>query len=298
MKFELRHLRYFAAVAEELHFSRAAKRLNIAQPALSRTIANLEEQLGVRLLERSNRKVQLTVAGKVFLEGSQDMLACAEGLAIQTQKASKGEAGELIIGYTDFAINGSLPEILKVFRQHYPQITVEPIHGVTAQQLDKLKAGKIDIGFITGPIDVPDFSQKVVQKDKFVVVFYESHPLADKEHIFLKDLSDESFVLGSTEHWHHFNDHLSRVCRLHGFTPKVIQRAYNSEGIFGLVACEMGITIHLECASNYLRKGLIVRPISDLEYKVQTAALWKHDDRSPARTVFANFIQQQAQIIL
>ncbi|WP_282608153.1 LysR family transcriptional regulator [Pelagibius sp. Alg239-R121] len=294
MRFGIRHIRHFTAVAEELHFRRAAERLNMAQPALSRSIKHLEGQIGVQLLERTNRSVSLTKAGEVFLEGCHSMLANMEGAVTQARKASIGEIGHLVIGYTDFAISGALPQILQDFRQRYPGITVEPIHHVTMRQLEGLESEKLDFGFITGPFDRPGYHGVVVQDDAYVVIFYEGHPLAKKKSVTLSELADEPFVLGSPNDWQHFHDHLNRHCRAAGFVPKMVQQAYNSEGIFGLIACEMGITVHTECAYNYVRKGLVVRPIRGLDETLKTMAVWKDNERSPARRVFADFLLEQA----
>ena len=294
MRFGIRHIRHFTAVAEELHFRRAAERLNMAQPALSRSIKHLEGQIGLQLLERTNRSVSLTKAGEVFLDGCRRMLDTMEGAVLQARKASIGEVGHLVIGYTDFAISGALPQILQDFRQRFPGITVEPIHNVTMRQLEGLESGRLDFGFITGPFERPGYRSVAVQDDAYVAILYEGHPLAKKPEIALAELADEPFVLGSPQDWQHFHDHLNRLCRAAGFVPKMVQQAYNSEGIFGLISCEMGITVHTECAYNYVRKGLAVRPISGLDETLTTLAVWQDNEISPARKVFADFLLEQA----
>ena len=293
MNFGLRHIRYFAAVAEELHFRRAAERLNVAQPALSRSIKHLEAQLGVQLLDRSNRRVRLTHVGEVFLAGCRDVLDAMEGAIARTNKATTGELGHLVVGYTDFAICGELPAILRDFHERHPDITMEPVHGFTSGQLERLKTGKLDFGFLTGPIHHPEFASVTVQNDPFVAVLYDNHPLADRNGVDLRELAGEPFVLGNPSGWQHFNDHLFRICHHAGFAPEIAQHAFNSEGIFGLIACEMGITIHTTCAENILRKGLVLQPIRNVDATLPTIAVWRNSGVTLTQQLFAEFLVER-----
>lgn len=152
MAIDLSHFRYFVAVAEELHFHRAAKRLGVAQPALSRTIKNLENALGVTLLERSIRIVALSNAGKSFLIGCRESLGYPEKIIEDAQRIHQGNIGTLRIGYTDFAMNGRLPSLLKAFRDQTPDIALLSTHSVTSEQLNQLEEGTIDFGFATGTV--------------------------------------------------------------------------------------------------------------------------------------------------
>lgn len=290
INFTLRHIRYFCAVAEQLHFRRAAEQMHIAQPAISRAIAQLERELGVQLFERNNRKVVLTIAGSVFLESCHRIQKSIQESVVKVRKAESGNFGQIVVGYTDFAIMGNLPQILKTFRQQHPDVSVTSLHSVTASQLEDVANDKIDIGFVTGPLAIPDFHFKTVQEDKFVVVLYHNHPLASQETISLAQLKNERFILGNTNYWQHYHDHLYRICRRTGFTMNVVQHAYNSEAIFGLVACEMGITIHASCASNYIRKGLVIRNIDDITDTLPTQAVWKKNAKSPVTKVFAQLL--------
>ena len=260
---------------------------------MSRSIKHLETQLGVQLLERSNRRVRLTHAGTVFFAGCQDVLDTMEGVIARTKKATTGEIGHLVVGYTDFAICGELPAIIRDFHEQYPDISIEPEHGFTSGQLEKLKTGKLDFGFVTGPINHSDFASTTVQDDPFVAVLYDNHPLATKQAVDLNELAGEPFVLGSPSGWQHYNDHLFRICRRAGFVPEVANYAFNSEGIFGLVACEMGITIHTTCAENILRKGLVLRPIKDLIATLPTIAVWRKADVTSTQKLFAEFLVER-----
>ena len=178
----------------------------------------------------------------------------------------------------------------------YPDISVEPVHGFTGAQLHDLESEKLDFGFITGPFERPGYRSVTVQRDSFVAVFYENHPLAKKESIQLSELAEEQFILGSEAAWKHYHDHLFRICRGAGFVPDIVQQAFNIEGVFGLVACEMGITIQVTSVYNYLRKGLVVRPINGIKDIVPTMAVWKHRCELSTQQTFAKFLLDRTTI--
>ncbi len=279
-------MRYFTAVAEELNFRRAAERLRVAQPAISRAIRELENDLDTRLLERSNRRVELTDAGQVFLEGCRRVAGEIEALIEDTVRARDGEIGHVRIGYTDFAINGALPAVLQDFRARFPEVSVDLVHMVTATQLDALRRGEIEVGFVTGPIAEPGLERLVVQNEQLVVVLPEAHPLARLPAVPLAKLAGEPFVTGQAAHWQHFLSHMVRICHGAGFEPRIVQEAYNSEGIFGLVAANMGVSLHVEGAHNHIRRGVAIRPLSDCDERVPTEAIWRADKPSTARERF------------
>ena len=288
---EVRQMRYFVAVAEELSFRRAGERLNLAQPALSRAIRQLEESLGTRLLERTSRRVELTDTGRVFLEGCRRSLGSVEKMLDDTRRVHAGEIGQLAIGYTDFAISGVLPEIMQAFRQRFPDITVDLAHMVTARQLEALARGDIQVGFMTGPVAEPGLEHVVVQNERLVVILSDNHPLAARAAIPIVRLAGEPFVMGQAAHWGHFLSHVTMVCQTAGFTPRVVQEAYNSEGIFGLIAADMGLTLHTECAVNYHRRGLTIRPLRGNDHRVPTAAAWRAARDSQALRHFIGFLE-------
>ena len=292
MRYELRHLRYFIAVAEELHFRRAATRLNIAQPALSRAIRHLEAEMGVRLFERSNRQVALTPAGALLLESAREILSGLETAVLRARKAEAGEIGTITVSYTDFGISGALPPIIQRFRERYPDITVEMTHGFTYHQLEEIESHRLDFGFLTGPVARPDFGTVTVQTDRFVAVLHEGHPLAREAEIELRDLAGEPFILGAADTWKHYLDHLYRLCRSAGFEPRIVQTAFNSEGIFGLIACRMGITLYASCAENYIRKELVVRPLKDCDETIPTLAVWNKASVTPIKQRFIEMLAE------
>ncbi|MGQ7247942.1 LysR substrate-binding domain-containing protein [Halomonas sp. V046] len=286
MRIDLRHLRAYVAVAELLHFRRAAERLNVAQPALSRTIVQLEDAIGEALLMRNNRQVQLTVPGEVFLEECYVILRQVDDAVTRTQRAGRGEIGRLSVGYTDFAITGGLPKILEGFRLLYPDVQFDMHFGSTAQQLQELTEDRLDIGFITGPNLTPGIMSLPIQEDRFIAVVSERHRLAGRSSIALAELATEPFILGNRDMWQHFRRRLDALCVEAGFLPRVAQEAFNSEGVFGFVASDFGVTVHLECAHNYVRKGVRLLPLEDVNASLVTEVAWKDQPLSAVQEAF------------
>ncbi|MGK8234613.1 LysR family transcriptional regulator [Roseovarius sp. MS2] len=292
MKIGLRHIRYFLVLAEDLNFRRASEHLHISQPALTRTIQHLEAELQVTLFDRSQNFVRLTDAGRAFREGGQRVLNGVEATIDLTRRVSIGEAGALRVGYTDFAIADALPELLKQFHQRHPGITVRPHHGVTAAQLQQLRDDKLDIGFVTGPVRQPGFRSRVVQTDRPICIVPEGHRLASRSSVELADLADEDFVHGPTEAWAHFYDYLFPHCRKAGFQPRIVQEAFNSVGILGLVSCGMGITILTESIYDFATGGLVPLPISDIDDVMVTEAVWASENLRLPTQHFVDFLEQ------
>lgn len=291
MRPDLRLISYFVATAEELHFRRAAERLGIAQPALSRAIQALEAELDVRLFVRSNRKVRITDAGRIFLDHAREVLGALDRGLEDVRRTKDGRAGFLSLGYTDFSIVGALPEILKQFRERQPGIRLNISHGVTLAQLQRLKEGALDVGFVTGPINQEGLDQRIIQSEAFVCVCSDTHPLAKRQSVTLADLEHEDFVHGWSDDWSHFYDYLMPICRRAGFTPRIVQEASNTAGILGLVSCGMGLTILTDKVHSGLPKGLAVLPIDDVTERLLTIALWRRDQRSEPAQNFIRFLR-------
>lgn len=293
MRVELRHVRHFLAVADTLHFRRAAAQLNLAQPALSRSIRNLEAEIGVVLFHRSKRSVELTPAGQVLSREWRGVLEKIERGAHRACDAARGEIGTIRIAYTDFAIAGELPRLIQAYAQRVPEVEIDTRHAVTWRQIATLEEGEIDVGFLTGPIDHPDFETVLVQQERCVLVVPKDHPLARRTEVYLSDLAAEPFILGDEKDWRNFHAYVHSECRRAGFEPRVVQRAYNSVGIFGLVASGMGITLHSETARNALHPDLVVRPVADFRPVIPTVAAWRRSIDAPAVRTFVAFLRQR-----
>ena len=286
MRIELRHLYAFVAVADSLHFRRAAERLNVAQPALSRTIVQLEDAIGEALFVRNNRQVRLTDPGRIMLEESRQILRQIDDAVLKTQRAGRGELGRLAIGYTDFAITGELPALLDDFRRQNPDIHFDLSFGSTAQQLDDLTEGRLDFGFVTGPVLTPGLRSRPIQRDRFIAAVGDNHPLAGRKSIRLEELAREPFILGARSMWLHFRQMLEQICRQAGFEPHVAQETFNSETMFAFVACDFGVTVHLECATNYVRKGVTLLPLEGVKECLVTEVAWREDGVTAVQQAF------------
>lgn len=286
MRLDLRHMRCFVVVAEELHFRRAAERLGIAQPALSRTIRDLENDLGAPLFERSNRFVRLTKAGAAFWESCVSILNAVDHAAENTKRVSEGHVGSLRIAYTDLAIVGPLPKMLKDLSALYPDVAFQFRNDVSINQVRHLEDDLLDIGFVTGPFSAVGYEKLVICKEKFVCIVYEGHPLAQRDTICISDIADEDFVHGTAKEWEMFYSHFNPLCHRHGFSPRIIQEAQTSIGILGLVAAGVGITVLTENVCRSLPQGTKLIPISDVQTPFETVAVWKTNKMDNAKRKF------------
>jgi DNA-binding transcriptional LysR family regulator len=279
----IQQLRYFLVLGDELHFRRAAARLHLSQPALSRAVQQLEAALGFPLFERNNRNVALTPAGAVYLDGCRSMLATLDATGDRARRASRGQIGEVRIGYTDIAVAGILPNVVRSFRSAFPDVTIAANHGCSQAQIDDLDADRLDVGFLTGPWSQPGYETWTVQTDSLVAVLPERHRLAAKPLLSLADFAEEPFVKGEPRFWAHFDAHLSALCAVAGFQPSVAQHASNNEAILGLVACGIGVSIQAETIRTSLRNGVVMRDIAGCAAEIPTIAAWRNGSATPAK---------------
>lgn len=277
MPVELRHLRAFHVVATELNFRRAAERLNIAQPALTRIIKDLEHMLSVTLLERTTRVVDLTEAGHWLLKETKAPLDHLDQAMHRARRIQIGAAGELRVGFTDFAINGLLPEIIREFRSTAPEVDVILKDSNSMAMIDQVLEGDLDIAFVTDPYKHKHLDSIVTRKERLVAVLPETHRLASKEIISVTDLASEPFVLGRIETWRSFHRLLREFCLPHGFDLMVVQHAVHSDGIMALVAAEVGVTLYVDAEWLHGRPGIIVKKIREPTPTITTQAIWRRD---------------------
>ncbi|WP_300064472.1 LysR family transcriptional regulator [uncultured Roseobacter sp.] len=287
-----RRLRYFDKVAETLNFRRAARSLGITQPALSRAIALLEAELGVRLLERTKTGTTLTPAGKVFHAECGRVFAALNHAAEEAQRVARGEIGSLAIGYTDTAIAGAIPDIIETFRQEMPNVGIR-LHQVnTSAQLTMLHNGQLDIGLATGPVDQSVFSAITVQRERLVAILPNGHRLSGRNAIAVEDLTDEPFVLGDPIDWRVYNRHLHELCEKAGFSPRVIQTAPEAQAIIGLVRCGLGVTIMPACHAKMSNGHITSIPLADEIAPMVTEAVWIETRDHPALSRFCGHLEK------
>lgn len=281
-------IRYFMAVAEELHFRRASERLHVAQPAVSRAIRQLEAQLGVALLKRNNRNVALTAGGKAFYRECLKAANILDGAGTNATRAASGETGHLAIGYIDFAINGPLPRRLSWFYEAFPDVSIELVRRNSHEQLDDLKSGRLDLGLLVGPVTTAGIAHRNFYQAPYVAVLPQNHPLTKHTAIPLEALADEPFVIGQPDNWRHFIPQLQAYCLAAGFAPRIAQQAPNSDSIFGLIAARMGVTLYPDCDLNHHRDDIAIRPLLNSNARLSIELAWHCDNNNPALKSFIN----------
>lgn len=243
---ELRHLRYFVAVAEELHFTRAAERLHMGQPPLSQQIQALEQELGVALFVRTKRRVALTEAGQRFLQSARQILADTEQAAEQARRAARGEAGELRIGFTSsLPFTTLLPSLLNDYRRRHPQVTLILREMFTTDQFEALIARKLDVGFVryTNVTAPPGLAVREIRRDPLLVVINQRHPLANEKSLSFAQLKDEGFISYPMGVGTGLYPMLRQLAAGAGFELKVAQEAREATTQIGLVAAGLGVAI-------------------------------------------------------
>ena len=295
---ELRHLRYFIAVAEELHFTRAAQRLHIGQPPLSHAIQVLEADVGARLLERSKRWVRLTEAGRLFLADARKILALAEHAAETARRAERGEAGELRIGFTySTPLTPLFADVINRYRQEFPQVTLTLHEMATLRQLDAIGERTLDLGFIRPPELAlpPSIKLTTLREDPLVVVLPIRHPLASRAEIAIRELADESFVMYPPGAGTGIYPQIFRLCRAAGFVPRIGQTAGEASTIIGLVAAGSGITVLPASFERIRMDGVCYRPISDPDATTMLLLAQRAGEYAPLVDAFVGLVTDAAK---
>src|SRR5881628_1490990 len=292
---ELRHLRYFVAVAENLNFTKAAERLHLAQPSLTRQIHNLEEEIGVRLLSRSKSRVALTEEGRSFLVDARRILALATESVLAVQRLSRGETGQLNIAYLsnfDFEL---LPETLGTFRQTFPHVALNLFDMTPAEQFRALEARKIDLGFVglRPPATTRDLRWESIVRHRTLVVLPAKHRLARKRRVGLGELKTMFFV-GMSEKTHPgFRDWLHDTCQSAGFTPRILQDAELEPALMTFVAEGLGVSLAREHIKKLPHPGVVLRPLAP-PVKTDYCIAWNRDNDSRALQQYVKIVKSLA----
>ncbi len=266
---ELRHLRYFVAVAEELHFGRAAERLHIAQPPLSQQIRRLEQELGVELFRRNRRRVDLTDAGRLLLEQSRPLLAQAAHAEKLLGRAGAGEVGRLSIGFVGSASYEVLPAILHEFRNRFPDVELRLEEQTTGDQVGALNVGRIDVGLVRPPVADDSIELTPLVEERLIAALPEAHPLAERATVPVAALAQEPFVLPPRRITGLYEDVIG-VCREAGFSPQV-----------SLVSAGIGVSLVPESVETFRRPRVAYRPLRGPNASLEIALARRRDDRSP-----------------
>lgn len=292
---ELRHLRYFVAVAEELHFGRAALRLRTAQSSLSAQIRDLEAEVGVRLLSRTKRQVHLTDAGRAFLAEAQNILKQAENGVRLARRADRGELGRLGIGFVPSADCISFPEILRVFKKRAPRIEIVLRNLSAIEQLAALRQGEIDIGFLRPPGSDPTIQSETIIREPFVVAVPKGHPLAKAREVAVKELHNEPLLLCSRQHAALQHDSIITMFRSADVVPRILFETDHIQTILGLVAAGIGISLLPASVENLRAPGLAYRRIKGAGPHLEMAVAFRRSDPSQVLAQFLTVVREFAR---
>ena len=294
---ELRHLRYFIAVAEELHFGRAAKRLAMSQPPLSQQIKLLEEEIGVVLFLRTKRQVEMTTAGEVFLGEARKAIAQAEHAIRAARRAARGEIGQLAVGFVSSAVYGQVPSIFRLMRSRYPGVSLLLQDLTSEEQVEAVKANRIDVGLVRSPVLAAEsLAMRIIWQETLMVALPEGNPLAREAEIAVEALAEESFVQIPRHVAPGFYDQCIRICARAGFAPKIVQEARTTPTIVSLIAGGMGVSILPSSLRSLQRSGVVYRPLKAPAPTTDMAVIWRPADESPTLRAFLEIIWEVAEI--
>ncbi|MBP6864226.1 MAG: LysR family transcriptional regulator [Candidatus Didemnitutus sp.] len=286
--FELRHLVYFREVARQLHFRKAAESLAIAQPALSRSIAQLEASLGVDLLNRTQRRVELTAAGKALLERIEPLLRALAAVPGDIQALAGGQSGHVRVAFTGLAMATVLPGILREFNRRYPGVRVELNESPTSAQLDALKTGELACGFFHPDEQTPPgLRTQVLLREKNGVLLPADHPLARAKTLKLRDLAGTPFVLFPRAHNPGFYDRVLAAFQQAGVTPRIVDEVWPRANAIGLVRAGLGATFMCPSEARQLPGEVAFRAVTGPAPESRLVLGWRqHAPTDPALTAF------------
>jgi DNA-binding transcriptional LysR family regulator len=283
---ELRHLRYFVVVAEELNFSRAATRLHMAQPPLSVAIRQLEQELGTDLFLRTTREVRLTDAGRVLLDGARRTLAEADRAVTAAKRAGAGELGQLRVAFSWSVRFETLPALGKALRVRHPDVELLTQEMWNARMIEALRAGTVDVAVALCPELAADVADEVIRTERVVAILAAENPLANEEAIPLGSLEDEAFLLFPRELAPRLHDVMVGLCRGAGFEPKLRSESFHTGWDLLLLADDPVVAIAPRSVARELPEGVVAVPLSDSADSLETRLQWRDEDPSPSLLAF------------
>jgi DNA-binding transcriptional LysR family regulator len=291
---ELRHLRYYIAVGEEEHFGRAAERLRVAQPALTRQIKQLEEEIGYALFERLKRGVRLTEAGRSFLDEARRLLSDLERAVEQTRLVAQGKVGRLRIGFTDSATySGEIPSILRDFRDRWPDVRLDLFPSTSVATGEQLREQRLDLGFVYAlPTDLPQLKSHRISAERIVLALPQSHPLVKRKRVKLGDLKGEPFVWIPRVAAPLYYDRVLSACHAAGLTLNIAQEGNNDTTMLSLVAGGIGLSFTIKSAERRKPDSVILKEVEDLRLTVNLSAIWREDNKLPALRKFIEIVRK------
>lgn len=289
---DFRHLKYFIAVAEELNIGRAAVRLHISQPPLTRQIQQLEEELGVQLFIRTPRGVELTHAGEVFLVEARNVRALMEQAVEKTKRAGEGKLGRLDIGIFGTGIISAIPKMLQLFRDGYPDVRVV-LHTMTKdEQIEALRQKRLNVAFNRIIKPHPELSSEIILREPIYLALNENHALAGQESVSFMELANHPLILYPTGTPPNFVDQVMELCRNRNFTPNISQIVGDAITAIALVSGGFGMSVVSESAINLQLPGVVYRPFHDGQgTAVDLSCIYRKDDQSAILQAFLGVIR-------
>lgn len=300
---ELRRLKYFVAVAEELNFGRAAGRVHLTQPALSQQIHKLEEELGVVLFLRKGRRIELTEPGRILLEGARRALVQIDQAIRMVREAGGVEGSRLKVGFPEYANHTIVADILQAFEKRFPLVKLEQhewfLLQQTLQQVAELRDGTLDVGFVLLPVEENDLALHRVTRIELVAALPEGHPLADVAEIPLRALAGEPIILFSRHFHPGCYDYVVECCREAGFEPRLVQRnepqLYSGATTYRMVASGFGVGIVARpLVSTFRPVGVVFSSLREPAPALTLAAAWRREDTSPNLQAFLDVVREFA----
>ncbi len=287
---ELRHLRYFVAVADELHFGRAAARVFVSQPTLSQQIRTLEDEVGARLFDRSRSGVALTDVGAVFLPHARRVLDAAAQAEAAVRAAAEGRAGTLRIGYEGAVLRDGLSAALRAFRLEAPDVALDFLEAGSREQAEAVRAGRADAGFVLLPVDERGLEVRSLGAAPVFLVMPAEHRLAGRETVAFGELAGEPFVMWARDPTPDAYDALVRACHAAGFAPNVVQEIRHMESLLGFVAAGVGVATVHEARAERGYPGVAYARLVEPDLTIETGVVWRRGDASPALARFLSAV--------
>jgi DNA-binding transcriptional LysR family regulator len=291
---ELRHLRYFVAVGEEQHYGRAAERLHLAQPALSRQIQDLEEEIGVKLFDRLARGVKISAAGASFLDDARRILQQVNEATMRAGRVARGQSGVLRVGFTESASwHGVVPDSFRQLRQRQPDVELQLYPTASLEQIEAVRAGRLDAGFVFSmPQSDRELGQMPVAIHHLVLAAPKGHPLTRVKKLRLRHMSDTAFVWFPRRQSPAYYDRLMHECFRGGLkAPNIVQEAVDQATILSLVSCRIGVAFVSDATRWRCPAGVVLMPVSDLNLPLPFALTWRKDNASPVLAKFVGDVQ-------
>ncbi|KAB1438816.1 LysR substrate-binding domain-containing protein [Pseudodesulfovibrio senegalensis] len=289
---ELRHIRYFLAVAEELHFGRAAKRLHIAQPPLSQQIRQLEEEMEVRLFARTSRSVKLTPEGELFLDEARRLLAGLDRAVDRTRDLARGKHGRLAVGFMGPASLSLLPEALRVFRRENPDVRLDLTTAASRDQLRMLRSGRMDVAFVHAQgREFEEFPSRLFLREPYVLVVPDGHFLAGRASVDIRELRDEPMIFYPRHLQPQLFDSFIASFREAGFSPKIVQESNSEQSTIALVATGLGCALVPDSSRRGHGRDVCFVPVRQALPSWEITMVWNRESEGPLLDRFLNVVE-------